>query len=166
MGHIVKYKLPLIQGSPTWHRSQLQNLLTMVEKFGMPHFFKTLTTNEMTSTRWLEFNDMEYFIKQIHKNMSWNFFPMECATLFHYCVNMFIHQHISKDNGILGKIKEYVIHYELQHRGSIYAHIILWVNEIDLQRIRNEMVVFILAIFDKITKAFIPPNDSLQFILF
>jgi hypothetical protein len=75
-------------------------------------------------------------------------------------------QRISKDNGTLGKIKEYVIRYELQHRGSIHAHIILWVNEIDLQRIRNEMVVFIPAIFDKITKAFIPPNDSLQFILF
>jgi len=32
LGHIVKYKLPLlIQGSPTWHKSQLQDLLTMVK---------------------------------------------------------------------------------------------------------------------------------------
>jgi len=66
-----------------------------------------------------------------------------------------------KDNGILGKIKKYVIHYKLQHRGSIHAHIILWVNENGLQRITNEIEAFILAIFDKIIKAFIPPNDSL-----
>jgi len=44
-------------------RSQLQNLLTMVEEFGMLHFFLTLTTYEMTSTKWLEFNDMEYLLK-------------------------------------------------------------------------------------------------------
>jgi len=37
--HIVKCKLPLaIQGSLRWHKFQLQDLLTMVEKFGMSHF--------------------------------------------------------------------------------------------------------------------------------
>jgi hypothetical protein len=25
----------------------------------------------MTSTKWHEFNDMEYLVKEIHKNMSW-----------------------------------------------------------------------------------------------
>jgi hypothetical protein len=79
---------------------------------------------------------------------------------------MFMHQHILKDNDILGKIKEYVIRYELQHHGSIHAHIILWVNENDLQRIKNEITTFIPVIFDKIIKTFIPPNDSLQFKLF
>jgi len=57
--NIIKYKLlSSIQGSPTWHRSKLQDSLSMVEEFGMPHFLKTLTTNEMTLTRWLEFNDV------------------------------------------------------------------------------------------------------------
>ena len=44
-------------------RSQLKKLLTMVEEFGTLHFFLTLTTYEMTLTKWLEFNDMEYFLK-------------------------------------------------------------------------------------------------------
>ncbi len=93
--NIVKYKLlSWIQGSPMWHRSQLQDLLTMVEEFGMPHFKKTLIANEMSLTRWPEFNDVEYLIKQIHKNMSWKDCPMECAILFHFHVNMFMHQHI------------------------------------------------------------------------
>jgi hypothetical protein len=42
LGHIVEYKLPsLIQRSPMWHRSQLQDLLTKVNEFGMLHFLKT-----------------------------------------------------------------------------------------------------------------------------
>jgi hypothetical protein len=168
LGHIVKYKLPsLIQSSPMWHRSQLQDLLTMVNEFGMPHLKKTLIEYEMTSRRWLKFNDMEYLVKQTHQNMSWKDCPMECATLFHYRVNMFMHQPILKSNGNLGiYIYIYVIRYELQHCGSVHAHIILWVNENDLQRITNETIVFIPIIFDKTTKFFIPSNDSLQLKLF
>jgi hypothetical protein len=48
---ITNYKLPsLIQGSPRLHKSQLQNLLIMVEEFRLPHFFKTLIVHEMTSS--------------------------------------------------------------------------------------------------------------------
>jgi hypothetical protein len=49
----------------------------------------------------------------------------------------------------LGQIKKYVIHYELQHHGSVHAHIILWVNENDLQRIKNEIITFIPIVFIK-----------------
>ncbi len=35
-----------------------------------------------------------------------------------------------------------------------------------MQRITNEIIVYIPAIFDKTTKTFIPPNDSLQLKLF
>jgi hypothetical protein len=52
---------------------------------------------------------------KIPQNMSWKDYPMECDTLFHSCMNMFMHQHILKDNIILGEIKKYVIRYELQH---------------------------------------------------
>jgi hypothetical protein len=52
LGYIIKYKLPSsIQGSHTWHISQLQDLLTMVEEFGMPHFKKVLTMNEIHKHR-------------------------------------------------------------------------------------------------------------------
>jgi hypothetical protein len=40
-------------------------------------------------------------------------------------------KHILNDNGILGKAKEYVICYELQHFESIHTHIIFWVQEND-----------------------------------
>ncbi len=103
----------------------------------------------MTSTKWHEFNDMKYLVKEIHKNMSWKDCSVECATLFHSLVNMFMDQHILKNNGDLGKIKKYVIHYELQHPGYVHAHIILRVNENDLQRITNEIVAFIPSTIDK-----------------
>ncbi len=49
----------------------------------------------------------------------------------------------------LGQIKKNVIHYELQRHGSVHAHIILWVNENDLQRIKNEMIALIPIVFNK-----------------
>jgi hypothetical protein len=52
--------------------------------------------------------------------MSWKDYLVECDTLFHSHVNMFMHQHILKDKIILGKIKKYVIRYELQHHGSVH----------------------------------------------
>jgi hypothetical protein len=40
-GYMIKYKFASsIQGSPTWHISQLEDLLTMVEEFGMLQFLK------------------------------------------------------------------------------------------------------------------------------
>jgi len=48
---------------------------------------------------------------------------LECATLFHSHVYMFMHQHILNDTEILGKIKKYVIHCEIQHYGFVHVHI-------------------------------------------
>jgi hypothetical protein len=45
--NIVKFKLPpSIPLTPRWHHTQFKKLLVMVENFGMPHFFLTLTSNE------------------------------------------------------------------------------------------------------------------------
>jgi hypothetical protein len=138
----------------------------MVEEFCMLRFLKTLNVDEMTSLRWHEFNDMEYIVKQIHQNMSWKDCLVECVTLFHSRVNMFMYKHVLNDNGILGKVKKNVIRYELQHCGFIHAHIILWVQEKNLMKITNEIVVVISAIFDETTTRFVVLNDSLQNKLF
>jgi hypothetical protein len=44
MRHVMKYKVSddLI-GSPSWHRKMFNDLLAMVQHFGMPHMFLTLT---------------------------------------------------------------------------------------------------------------------------
>ncbi len=78
--------------------------------------------------------------------MIWNVLSNNCMKICHrkivlwnvqhyftQCVDIFMHQYILNDDGILGKVKEYVIHYELQHCGYIYVRIILWVHEYDLE---------------------------------
>ncbi len=132
----------------------------MVQECGMLHLFSTLTTNEMKQSRWHEFNDMEHLVKQVLANMLWKDCHVECVTLFHSHVDMFMHQHILSDNGTLGKIKEYVICYELQHCGFVHAHIILWVDDNDLDKVTNEIVSFILTIFDETIFKIVPPNDN------
>jgi hypothetical protein len=45
--NIMKFKLPpSIPLTPQWHHTQFKKLLVMVENFGMPHFFLTLTSDE------------------------------------------------------------------------------------------------------------------------
>jgi hypothetical protein len=58
--HVLKHKLPAsLPGTPAWHRSNLQDLLCMVDRFGMPSFFLTLTTDEVSETRWPEIDSLE-----------------------------------------------------------------------------------------------------------
>jgi hypothetical protein len=66
----------------------------MVNELGMPHFFLTLIIDEITSSRWNKFNDMEHIVKQIYHNMSWKYCPIEGTTLSHFhvdilCINIY-----------------------------------------------------------------------------
>jgi hypothetical protein len=64
--HVIKYNLPTsLQGMPRWHKAQLQDLLAMVEKCGMPHLFLTLTADEISSLRWKEVSDIETIAKNL-----------------------------------------------------------------------------------------------------
>jgi hypothetical protein len=105
--HITKYDLPSsIQGTPRWHRSQLQDLLAMVEQFGMPQFFLTLTTNETSSLRWEEVIQIENIAKTIDPSMSWKDCPVECATLFHARVQKFMHDVLLTGPKVLGTLQQ------------------------------------------------------------
>ncbi len=67
---VVHYNRPTnIQGTLWWHKTQLQNLLCMVEQFGMPHFFITLTTNEMSSLHWEQIIDIEKIVKHLRTSL-------------------------------------------------------------------------------------------------
>ena len=110
--HITKYNLlSSIQGTPRWHKSHLQDLLAMVEQFGMPHFFLTLTADETSSLRWEEVIQIEDIAKTIDPSMSWKDCPVECATLFYARVQKFMHDILLTGPKILGTIDQYVIRY-------------------------------------------------------
>jgi hypothetical protein len=54
----------------------------------------------------MNINDMECLVKQLLESMSWKDCLMECVTLFHSCDDIFMHQYILNDDGVLGKIKK------------------------------------------------------------
>ena len=58
--HVTQYSLPSsIEGTLRWHKSQQKDLLAMVDKFGMPNMFFTLTTDEASFLRWEDVADIE-----------------------------------------------------------------------------------------------------------
>lgn len=64
--------------------------------------------------------------------------------------------------GLLGKVEHHVIRYEEQGRGSLHAHIILWVQASDIDRVSNEITAAIPADYDETTQDFVLPPDSIS----
>ena len=134
--HITRYNpLSSIQGTPRWHKSHLQDLLAMVEKIRMPHFLLTLIADKTSSFRWEEVMNIKNITKTIDLLMSWKDFFVECATLFHARVKKFMHDILLFGPKRFGTIDQYVIRYEIHSRGFVHAHIILWMNQIHIERI-------------------------------
>jgi hypothetical protein len=105
---VVKKVVPsTIVGSSSYHRRALQDLLAIKAKYGMPSFFLTLTSDEVSELRWEEINDLEEFLKRFGRgDKTWKDAPVECARLFHDRVTAFMKEFIlpgSKYN-VLGKL--------------------------------------------------------------
>jgi hypothetical protein len=142
-----------------WHWPQLQDVLTMVHEYAMPHFFLTLNVNEMTQSQWHEFNDMECLVKQLHENMSWKGLSYGMCNIISFtCWYIYASIYI-KWWWNFGKIKELSI-TTLWICSCSYYIMGSW---IWFGRITNEIVTFVLTMFDETIAKFIPPNDSLQF---
>ena len=77
-----------------------------------------------------------------------------------------MHDVLLTGSKILGTIDQYVIRYELQSRGSVHAHIILWMNFVDVEQITNELTALVPTIFDTTIREFLEPIDSHQNKLF
>ena len=108
--YVKKYNLPAsLQGTPRWHRVQLQDLHAMVEKCGMPHLFLILTADEISSLRWKEVIDIETIAKRLENNFIWKDCPVEYAMLFHTRVTKFMNGIILSKACALGCIKDYLI---------------------------------------------------------
>jgi hypothetical protein len=52
------------------------------------------------------------------------------------------------------------------HLGSVHAHIILWINDIDVDRIANEIVAMVRATIDEQFGKFILPDNEHDLTLF
>jgi ATP-dependent DNA helicase PIF1 len=82
--HILKHSVPsAMPGSPTWHRNHFKDLLVYVEHYGMPDLFLTLTSDEVSETKWTEVKQLEELLQKTYPNLTFQDAPIECATIFH-----------------------------------------------------------------------------------
>eukprot|EP00798_Chlamydomonas_sp_ICE-L_P025405 gene25405-biopygen19874 len=117
---LMKYNVPhTLPGSPKWHKRHLNDLLTMVDKFGMPSFCLTLTSDEVSETKWPEISDLEARLRDIHSSLDWKDAPVECAVLFNERVKLFMEKYITNNKGILGRVTHHVIRYETEPLGKL-----------------------------------------------
>jgi predicted ATPase len=156
MKHVLKHKVPAsVAGSPAWFRKNLKDLLCQVDHWGLPSFFLMLTADEHTPTRWDEVGDLESFLHRFNQSASWKDAPVECLKLFHSRLRRFMKDFIlDSTNAIVGKVLHYVTRYEMQSRGSPYAHIILWVDSADVERVTDEICAFVPGVFDPESRTF------------
>ncbi|KAL3155152.1 hypothetical protein ABBQ38_011208 [Trebouxia sp. C0009 RCD-2024] len=112
--NVTKHTIPAsVPGSPAYFRKQLPNLLAMVAKWGLPHFFLTLTADEASPMRWTEITDLESLLHSFNNSFSFRDVPVECAAHFMRRCKDFLADHVlNPDGGILGRVKNYVIRYE------------------------------------------------------
>ena len=54
-----------------------------------------------------------------------------------------MNRYILHKHKTLGRVKHHVIQYEIQSRGSVHAHVILWVDEDDIEQTTSEIVAHI-----------------------
>ena len=153
--NIVKHKVsPQLTGSPAWHKKELDDLIAGVQVFGLPSVFLTLTADEVSKSRWPAFSNLEHLMSKVNAGMTWQDAPVESAKIFMDKLKKFMHTWIippperkkgqknatKYSPGILGLVEHYVIRYEVQGRGSLHAHIMLWIHEDDIvDRVCNEI---------------------------
>lgn len=92
MKNVVKYTVPIsLPGSPSWHRKQLNDLLFLVEQWGMPHMFLTLTADESSEMRWSEVADLEKHLDRFSDSFTWEVIlqPAHCIACPKFAVCLF-----------------------------------------------------------------------------
>ena len=125
--------------------------------FGRPTFF-TLIADEHSPLKCAEITDMEQLLKSFCNSYSFENAPVECSIHFLTRIQDFLREHILHESGILGNCEHYVIRYEVQHRGSLHAHIVIWSATVDVPRAASEISACIPAVFDEASQEFIVPT--------
>lgn len=110
-----------VVGSPAYHRAELHNLLAIVDAYGIPSLFLTLTADEASDMRWGEVDAMEGLLHSTLGDNSgtWQDIPVEMSRHFTDRVNNFMRQHIlCKDDPILGNVLHHTVRYESQVKNN------------------------------------------------
>ncbi|PNH12316.1 ATP-dependent DNA helicase PIF1 [Tetrabaena socialis] len=90
----------------------------MVDRWGMPSLFLTLTADELSPTRWPEVQSLEEELLRYSQDFTFSDAPAECAALFHKRCQAFMANVLKATNdrtteapGPLGRIQHYVLRF-------------------------------------------------------
>ena len=61
---------------------------------------------------------------------------------------------------LLGEVEHHVIRYEVQEQISLHAHIIFWLYKDDVERVTDEIMAYVPAIYDEIEKTYVEPEND------
>ena len=89
---------------------------------------------------------------------------MECCRIFDQRLKHFVSTLYSST--MMGKVVHHFGRIEVQHRGSPHAHILLWVDEADVDRVTQEIVACVPGVCDEHTDTWVPPTDETGLRLF
>ena len=135
-----------IPGTPAWHKQKLNDLKAIVNKKGLPHLFHLLTSDDTSDTRWCEIDSLEVLLQQFGTHLNWHDAPCEHAELFHKRLHDFLHAFVFDvpgSNRIFGRVNFHVTRLECQQRGSLHAHIMLWLEDDDMSAATNAFTAHI-----------------------
>ena len=140
-------------GQPLYFRNKLDDLLTAVKHKGMPTAFFTLTADEVSDTCFVEVKDLESFLNQmLHGSedgrATFADAPVECSRAFLARLKVFMQDYVLGGAKIFGNVTCHMVRYEVQGRGSLHAHILLWLDPVDALHLKHEIVAYLPATLD------------------
>jgi hypothetical protein len=159
MKKVLKHKsLKAIPGTSAYFRNKRRQLLDMVDKCGMPTYFITLTAADIPGFHWQEYSDMLKILRTWDEDVKLNDVPVECAKVFVERVQLFMKHVLAPKNasGIMGNVTDYCIRYESQMRGSLHAHILIWVHPDDEPRVSKEITGCMPGVWREDLQKFVP----------
>ena len=160
---LIKHQaLKPIPGTPAYFRNQRKTLEHMCSVHGMPHLFVTLTAADTPSFKWREYEELLAMMPDLVEDPDISQVPVECARLFHERLQLLMQQCIapSDGTGMFGRVVEWTIRYETQMRGTLHAHILLWVHADDVEGACNSIRADVPGHYHPATNGFTPFSDS------
>ena len=114
-----------ITGSKSYWKGKYLDLMAIINNNGLPDLFKTLTANDSWQGLEQKLNNYEDILPLHH--------PVDVSEYFFQRLHILISQ-IKK--GLLGKCLNYWYRIELQNRGALHVHMLIW-NEKDKKKRYN-----------------------------
>ena len=118
----------------------------------MPDFFLTLIANEAKLSTMGGSYIYRTHCSKTDASFTWMECLVKCASMFYARLQKILYSYILSGPRILGSVEGYMVRYEIQFCGSLHAHIILWIENSDVEHVANEIIVTVSAEFDTTMK--------------